>query len=172
MAEPFLTEIRLMSFDFAPKGWAKCDGQLLPVQQNRGLFDLLGTRYGGDGKQNFALPDLRSRVVIHRNGSHALAETGGEEDHTLTPAEVPAHTHTAVATSQNAISATPSNTVGYARSGNALYAPATNPVHMAEQAVARTGGSEPHTNMQPYLTINFCIALQGIFPSASQQSAR
>jgi microcystin-dependent protein len=167
MAEPFLSEIRLMSFDFAPRYWAKCDGQLLPIKQNQALFSLLGTNYGGDGKTSFGLPDFRGRVALHRSSSHALASRGGEEDHTLTPSEIPSHTHPVVATSQNASTGIPSSAVGYARAANALYAPPTNPVNMAEQAVSRSGGSEPHTNMQPYLTISFCIALNGIFPSPS-----
>jgi microcystin-dependent protein len=165
MAEPFLSEIRMMSFVFAPRGWALCNGQLLPINQNQALFSLLGTTYGGDGRVNFGLPDLRARVPIHMGSGHTLGERGGEQAHTLSISEIPTHTHIAVATANNATTATPSNTVGYARTANQMFAPAATLVAMSTQAVTNTGGSQAHLNMQPFLTISFCIALQGIFPS-------
>lgn len=165
MAEPFLSEIRLMSFVFAPRGWALCNGQLLPINQNQALFSLLGTTFGGNGQTDFALPDLRGRTPIHVGSGHTLGEVGGEQAHTLSIAEMPTHTHTLTATSSNASATTPSNAVGYARAGTLMYGPASNLVAMAPQAVSNVGGSQAHLNMQPFLTLSFCIALQGIFPS-------
>jgi microcystin-dependent protein len=165
MAEPFLSEIRLMSFVFAPKGWALCNGQLLPINQNQALFSLLGTTFGGDGRVNFALPDLRGRTPIHVGSGHTLGERGGEQAHTLSIAELPEHTHVANGTSSNASAPMPSNTVGYARASSSTYGPPTNLVSMSPQTVGNTGGSQAHLNMQPFLTLSFCIALQGIFPS-------
>lgn len=166
MAEPFLSEVRIMSFSFAPKGWALCNGQLLPINQNQGLFSLLGTTFGGDGRVNFALPDLRGRVPIHVGGGHTLGERGGEQAHTLSIAELPAHTHAAAATRARATTGTPGSDKLLAQSrGASLYAAASNLVAMAPNAVASIGGSQPHLNMQPFLALNFCIALQGIFPS-------
>jgi microcystin-dependent protein len=165
MAEPFLSEIRIMSFQFAPRGWALCNGQLLPINQNQALFSLLGTTFGGDGRVNFALPDLRGRTPIHVGSGHTLGERGGEQAHTLSIAELPTHTHVANATSSNATAPAPSNGVGYARAGTQIYGGPTNLVAMAPQAVGNVGGSQAHLNMQPFLTLSFCIALQGIFPS-------
>jgi len=165
MAEPFLSEIRIMSFVFAPKGWALCNGQLLPINQNQALFSLLGTTFGGDGEVNFALPDLRGRTPIHVGGSHTLGERSGEQAHTLSISELPEHTHTANGTSNMANAITPTNTVGYGRSSTQMYGPATQLIAMNSQAVTNTGGSQAHLNMQPFLTLSFCIALQGIFPS-------
>lgn len=166
MAEPFLSEIRIMSFVFAPKGWALCNGQLLPINQNQALFSLLGTTFGGDGRVNFALPDLRGRVPIHVGSGHTLGERGGEQAHTLSIAELPEHAHVANATTTTATTNTPTSSLGLAKSGGAaLYAAATNLVAMASNAVAPVGGSQAHLNMQPFLTLSFCIALQGIFPS-------
>lgn len=167
MAEPFLGEIRLFSFSFPPKGWALCNGQLLPINQNQGLFSLLGTNYGGDGRVNFALPDMRGRVPIHMGGSHTLGERGGEQAHTLSIAELPTHAHTANVTSAAATTSTPDNTLLLAQSQGAnLYSSAgANLVAMASNALQNTGGSQAHLNMQPFLTLNYCIALQGIFPS-------
>ena len=165
MAEPFLSEIRIFSFSFAPKGWALCNGQLLPINQNQALFSLLGTTFGGDGRVNFALPDLRARTPIHVGSGHILGERGGQEAHTLSVTELPEHTHAANATSSNATSAVPSASLGYARSGSQMYGEPANLVSMATQAVSNVGGSQAHLNMQPFLTVSFCIALQGIFPS-------
>jgi microcystin-dependent protein len=163
MAEPFLSEIRIMSFVFAPRGWALCNGQLLPINQNQGLFSLLGTTFGGDGRVNFALPDLRSRVPIHVGSGHTLGERGGEQAHTLSIAELPTHTHVLrdnSGTGQN----NPPNTVLSKAAAN-MYGPATQLAAMGAGSVTNTGGSQAHLNMQPFLTVSFCIALQGIFPS-------
>jgi microcystin-dependent protein len=163
MAEPFLSEIRIMSFGFAPKGWALCDGQLLPINQNQALFSLLGTTYGGDGRVNFGLPDLRSRVPIHFGGGHALGERGGEQAHTLSIAELPTHTHAVQASADNGDAPVPAG--NYLGSANNLYTAAANLTSLDPSSVANTGGSQAHLNMQPFLTLSFCIALQGIFPS-------
>lgn len=152
-----------MSFGFPPKGWATCDGQLLPINQNQALFSLLGTTYGGDGRVNFALPDLRGRVPIHMGGSHTLGERGGEQSHTLSISELPAHTHIANATTNGSDSVVPSDGVLGATSN--MYGPATNLASLAPAMVSSIGGSQAHLNMQPFLVLNFSIALQGIFPS-------
>lgn len=167
MAEPFLSEIRLFSFVFAPKGWALCNGQLLPINQNQALFSLLGTTFGGDGRVNFALPDLRGRLPIHVGSGHTLGERGGEQAHTISIAELPTHTHVANATTATSTTNTPGNTLLLAQSVAAnLYASAnSNLVAMAASSIANVGGSQAHLNMQPFLVLNFCIALQGIFPS-------
>lgn len=164
MAEPFLSEIRLMSFVFAPRGWALCNGQLLPINQNQGLFSLLGTTYGGDGRVNFALPDLRGRVPIHTGAGHTLGERGGEQAHTLSTAELPMHAH-GVAASSTASGGTASPSGGFLGGANNAYHAPANPTALSPQTITSTGGSQAHLNMQPYLTLSFCIALQGIFPS-------
>jgi len=165
MAEPFLSEIRIMSFEFAPRGWALCNGQLLPINQNQALFSLLGTTFGGDGRVNFALPDLRGRTPIHTGSGHTLGERGGEQAHTLSIAELPTHTHVLNATSSNGTQLIPAGNL-LAASANQLYhAPDGNLQAMSPSAVANVGGSQAHLNMQPFLTLNFSIALQGIFPS-------
>ena len=166
MAEPFLSEIRIMSFVFAPKGWALCNGQLLPINQNQALFSLLGTTFGGDGRVNFALPDLRGRAPIHVGSGHTLGERGGEQAHTVSIAELPTHTHVAQATSASATTAIPSSSMLLATSVNyEAYRPPTTLVSMNPGTVTNTGGSQAHLNMQPFLILSFCIALQGIFPS-------
>ncbi len=164
MAEPFLSEIRIMSFSFAPRGWALCNGQLLPINQNQALFSLLGTTFGGDGRVNFALPDFRARTPIHVGSSHTLGERGGEQNHTLSAAELPQHTHTVQGSSISA--------GGAALPVNAVHAPANNAYHAPSSlttlhpaSVTASGGSQAHLNAQPYLALNFTIALQGIFPS-------
>jgi microcystin-dependent protein len=169
MAEPFLSEIRIMSFVFAPKGWALCNGQLLPINQNQALFSLLGTTFGGDGRVNFALPDLRGRTPIHVGEGHTLGERGGEQAHTISIAELPTHTHVANGTST---SSDPNGT--NIPAGNLLcagpaeiYAAPSQLVALNASMVGNTGGSQAHLNMQPFLTLSFCIALQGIFPSPS-----
>jgi microcystin-dependent protein len=166
MAEPFLSEIRLMSFSFAPKGWAMCNGQLMPINQNQALFSLLGTTYGGDGRVNFGLPDLRGRVPTHMGSGLTLGERGGEQSVTLSVAQMPTHVHVANATSNPAVANTPpgGSLLGQS-SGQFLYGAATNLTAMAPQSIGNTGGSQAHLNMQPFLTLTFCIALQGIFPS-------
>ncbi|MBK9051535.1 MAG: phage tail protein [Chloroflexi bacterium] len=163
MAEPFLSEIRIMSFVFAPRGWALCNGQLLPINQNQALFSLLGTTFGGDGRVNFALPDLRGRTPIHVGSGHTLGERGGEQAHTLSIAELPQHTHVANASNQDANTPSPTN----ALLGNApnMYANPANLTSLLPSTITNTGGSQAHLNMQPFLTLSFCIALQGIFPS-------
>jgi microcystin-dependent protein len=166
MAEPFLSEIRIMSFNFAPKGWAMCNGQLLPINQNQALFSLLGTTYGGDGRVNFALPDLRGRTPIHEGSGHTLGERGGEQAHTLTISELPLHTHSAVAANVAPAGGAPNNTRVLSQSSGAnLYAGASNLQTMLPASISTVGGSQAHLNMQPFLALTFCIALQGIFPS-------
>lgn len=165
MAEPFLSEIRIMSFNFAPKGWAMCNGQLLPINQNQGLFSLLGTTFGGDGRVNFALPDLRSRVPIHVGSGHTLGERGGEPAHTLSISELPTHTHVLNGTSNNAVNTPASNTVMGKSAPQSAYVSPTNLVVMDPRSISSVGGSQAHLNMQPFLVLTFCIALQGIFPS-------
>ena len=167
MAEPFLSEIRIMSFEFAPKGWALCNGQLLPINQNQALFSLLGTTFGGDGRVNFALPDLRSRTPIHVGSGHTLGERGGEQTHTLSIAELPQHTHNLNASANDATTDTPAANVVLAKAALDLYRSPTSPVAMEPGVVQNAGGSQAHLNMQPFLTLSFCIALQGIFPSAN-----
>ena len=163
MAEPFLAEIRLMSFGFAPKGWAMCNGQLLPINQNQALFSLLGTMYGGNGQVTFGLPDLRGKTPISVGAGHTLGQTGGEQSHTLSMAEMPMHTHFLQATNANGSTNSPNNAYLAAFSGGYNnVAPLTT---MIPQSVTNVGGSQAHLNMQPYLTLTFCIALQGIFPS-------
>ena len=168
MAEPFLSEIRIMSFVFAPKGWALCNGQLLPINQNQALFSLLGTTFGGDGRVNFALPDLRGRTPIHVGSGHTLGERGGESAHTLSIAELPTHTHVLNGSSTLADAAVPAGNllalVDNTTFGNAYSAPG-NLVALGAGSIANVGGSQAHLNMQPFLTLSFCIALQGIFPS-------
>jgi microcystin-dependent protein len=165
MAEPFLAEIRVISFNFAPKGWALCNGQLLPINQNQALFSLLGTTYGGDGRVNFGLPNLQGRVPIHVGDGHTLGEVGGEMAHTLSIAELPVHAHGVQGSSTPAEMITPTNQVSYLGLANNVYTPSQNLVALAPAAVTNAGGSQAHLNMQPFLTLNFCIALQGIFPS-------
>jgi microcystin-dependent protein len=164
MAEPFLSEIRIMSFNFAPKGWAQCNGQLLPINQNQPLFSLLGTTFGGDGRVNFALPDLRGKTPIHVGQGHTLGERGGETSHTLTLSEIPTHIHSVqVSTASSGGNDNPSNR--FLGSANNLFHTPTSQTPMNPGTVANAGGSQAHLNMQPYLTLLFAIALQGIFPS-------
>lgn len=167
MAEPFLSEIRLMSFVFAPKGWALSNGQLLPINQNQALFSLLGTTFGGDGRVNFALPDYRGRAPIHVGSGHTLGERGGEQAHTLSISELPTHTHVLNARDTGSSDANVNVPAGNLFSNskpNNLYQNTTSGL-TPTAGVSNVGGSQAHLNMQPFLTISFCIALQGIFPS-------
>jgi microcystin-dependent protein len=163
MAEPFIAEIRMMSFNFPPKGWAFCNGQLLPINQNQALFSLLGTTFGGDGRVNFALPNLQGRTPIHMGSGHTLGELGGEFAHTLSIGELPQHTHIANATNTNGTVALPANNVLGAL--NNAYNQLAQQTSINSGTISNVGGSQAHQNMQPFLTINFSIALQGIFPS-------
>jgi microcystin-dependent protein len=171
MADPFVAEIRIFPFNFAPKGWAWCDGQLMPISQNTALFSLLGTTYGGNGKSNFALPDLQGRAPMHPGQGpglslHDLGETGGSETVTLLESEIPAHSHTLMSLGAPANRTNPiGNTIARVSAGNAYVPPAGAPlVSMSDQALPPAGGDQPHNNMQPYLTFFFNIALQGVFP--------
>lgn len=163
MSSPFLAEIRIFSFNFAPKGWAMCNGQLLPINQNQALFSLLGTTYGGDGRVNFALPDLRGRVPMHVGNGHIQGEKAGEAAHTLIISEMTAHTHPVTACSDQAALPSPSGNL-WGKDASSPYAASGN-VTMAPADITTVGGSQAHQNMSPYLTLTFGIALQGIFPS-------
>jgi microcystin-dependent protein len=163
MSEAFLGEIRIMSFNFAPKNWAQCNGQLLPINQNQALFSLLGTMYGGDGRVNFALPNLQTRVPIHMGQGFTQGQAGGEQAHTLTISEMPAHTHSMSGSTTNADVVSPVDNV-LAQSSQ-LYGPSSQVTSLDPSTNGSIGGSQPHPNLQPYLTLTFCIALIGIFPS-------
>jgi microcystin-dependent protein len=164
MSEPFLSEIRMVGFNFAPRGWAFCDGQILPINQNQSLYSLLGTTYGGDGRTSFALPDLRGRAPMHFNGSYRLGQRGGGENVPITVAEIPQHDHSVSAADVDADAGGPAGNA-FAISETFIYADPANLVPMNPNCVSTGPGGSPHNNMQPYLTINFCIALQGVFPS-------
>lgn len=169
MADPFVAEIRVFPFNFAPKGWAWCDGQLLPLSQNTALFSLLGTTYGGNGKSNFALPDLQGSVPMHPGQGpglslYDLGQVGGSENVSLLLSEIPSHTHALrVAGSDDAETNTPTNNA-LSRAKLNIYSNNTTVTPMAFEALAPAGGGLPHNNMMPYLTFYFCIALQGVFP--------
>ncbi len=167
MSEPFLSEIKIMSFNFPPKGWALCNGQFLPINQNQALFSLLGTTYGGNGQTTFALPDLRSRVPMHEGSGFTLGQVGGQEFHTLTVSEMPTHSHVVNPVANAAANATVGDPTGNfcANSGKSCYTTDAPNNAMSPGAVTNTGGSQPHENRSPFLVLNFCIALQGIFPS-------
>jgi len=169
MAEPFLSEIRMVSFPFAPKGWALANGQTLPINQNQALFSLLGTTFGGNGQTTFALPNYMSRVPMHVGNRHVLGESAGEPAHTLTANELPRHSHTVQAVDTGSATAnvnTPvNNFFSNSQPGNLYQNSGGSIVALKDGAISNTGGSQAHQNMQPYLTINFCVALQGIFPS-------
>jgi microcystin-dependent protein len=170
MAEPFLGELRIMSFNFAPKGWALCQGQTLPINQNQALFSLLGTAYGGDGRVTFALPNLQGRTPIHPGGGFGfVGERFGETSHTLTQSEMPPHIHQAVTDNTTAPASGGNQPAATKRlAGNDpgfLYSAASQPLLMAPGAIGNTGGSQPHNNLQPFIALTFAIALQGIFPS-------
>jgi microcystin-dependent protein len=164
MGTPFIGELKLVAFNFAPKGWATCDGQLLPINQNQPLFSLLGTTYGGDGRTTFALPDLRGRLAMHVGDGHTQGEAAGEVTHTLTQQEIPPHLHQVMGTN-TATGATPlpGGNV-FANATVNAYAQPSPPTPLLPQSVSSTGG-QPHDNMAPYTVLTFCVALQGIFPS-------
>jgi microcystin-dependent protein len=170
MADPFVAEIRIFPFNFAPRGWAWCDGQLLPISQNTALFSLLGTTYGGDGKSTFALPDLQGNAPMHPGQGpglslHDLGEIGGSETVSLLEWEIPSHAHTLRASLDDGDLTIPAPTRSLAKAqGQNVYAPAGSSVQMSGDALAPAGGDQPHNNMMPYLTFYFCIALQGVFP--------
>ena len=163
MATPFLGEVKIISWNFAPRGWAFCNGQLLAINQNQALFSLLGTQYGGNGTTNFALPNLQSRTPIHLGGGFVQGQVGGEQGHTVAVGEMAAHTHAAVASSNTPGVASPANAF-WASGSEQAYSDTANQV-MNPLAVSSVGGSQPHENMSPYLVVNMIIALQGIFPS-------
>ena len=167
MSEPFLAEIRIVGFNFAPRGWAFCDGQILPINQNQSLYSLLGTIYGGDGRTSFALPDLRSRTPMHRGDGHSLGQRGGAETVTLTAAEIAAHTHTFRASSSAGVDRTATNDILADVTPSGLYrdAEAATMTALRSGSITNAGGGQAHNNMQPYTTLSFCIALQGLFPS-------
>lgn len=165
MAQPYVGEIRMFAGNFAPAGWMFCSGQLLPISENETLFQLIGTTYGGDGESTFSLPNLQSRVPIHQGGGVTLAETGGVEDVTLTVSQIPAHTHPLLGSTDVANTPNPATNV-LARSGQVqMFINADPSAAMNPNAISFVGGSQPHTNLQPYLVINFIISLFGIFPS-------
>lgn len=165
MAQPYVGEIRMFAGNFAPAGWMFCEGQLLPISENETLFQLIGTTYGGDGQSTFALPDLRGRLPLHQGNGFILAETGGAEDITLTVSQVPAHSHPLLASGGIASAPTPGGYVPARVTAGDLYEIGSADLTMAAAAVGSTGGSQPHTNMQPYLCVSFIISLFGIFPS-------
>jgi microcystin-dependent protein len=167
MAEPFLAELRIFSFDFAPKGWAQCNGQLLPINQNQALFSLLGTQFGGDGRVNFALPNLQDRVPMHVGGSFQPnpGQTGGEAAHTLTSQEMPVHTHFLQGSNTQADQVVPTGNVFATAGGNTYNKVSTGATTLLPGTISNYGGSQPHENRSPYIALNICIALQGIFPT-------
>jgi microcystin-dependent protein len=164
MAEPFLSEIRLFSFNYAPQGWALCNGQFLPINQNQALFSLLGTTYGGNGQTTFALPNLRGRVPIHFGDGHTLGEAAGSTSVTVNTQQMPAHLH-GLQASANSQGTSSDPTNAFLAPVNGGYGPAGSLTTLEPSSVSSVGGNQPHNNMMPYLTLNFCIALQGIFPS-------
>jgi len=170
MGTPFMSEIKILSFNFPPKGWAFCNGQLLPINQNQALFSLLGTTYGGNGQTTFALPNLRGRIPIHMGNGHTQGEASGSTAVTLSQQQMPAHTHMLQASSSEGNTPLPfANGTGtvLAALPPKIYGAPSNPTTLHPSTVTNLGGSQPHNNMMPYLVLNFCIALQGIFPSTN-----
>ena len=167
--DPFVAEIRIFPFNFAPKGWAFCDGQLLPLSQNTALFSLLGTTYGGDGKSNFALPNMQGNAPMHPGQGpglslHDLGETGGSDTVSLLESEIPSHSHPLSVSAADGISTSPVNNMFAQGAGVSIWSVGATNTQFSDQAIAPAGGDQPHNNMQPYLTLNFCIALQGVYP--------
>ena len=167
MSEPFLAEVRMVGFNFAPRGYAQCDGQILPINQNQALFSLLGTTYGGDGRTSFGLPELRGRTPIHVGAGHNLGQRAGEANHQLTIAEIPNHDHMAQGTSDPASAPIPTGRLLADSAPNEIFHAPTSLVNLAAGTTGNTGNNEGHNNMQPFLAINFVIALTGLFPSRS-----
>lgn len=165
MAQPYVGEIRLFAGNFAPAGWMFCEGQLLPISENETLFQLIGTTYGGDGQSTFALPDLRGRIPIHQGNGFILAETGGAEEITLTVNQIAAHSHPLLASAATATDPNPANNVSATTTQMEIYYADAPDSNMAPQSISPVGGSQPHTNFQPYLCVDFIISLFGIFPS-------
>lgn len=166
MAQPYVGEIRMFAGNFAPAGWMFCDGQLLPISENETLFNLIGTTYGGDGQTTFALPDLRGRLPIHQGSNFTLAQTGGAEEVSLTVNQIPAHSHVPLSNSGNGTSSDPTNNFRAAQPALLPYSgPGSANVNLAPDTISPIGGSQPHTNFQPYLCVDFIISLFGIFPS-------
>lgn len=170
--EPFLGEIMPVGFNFCPRGWATCDGQILPINQYQSLYSLLGTTYGGDGRTTFALPDLRGRMVLHQGSSgtsgstnHTLGQRSGDEIHAITSSEIPQHKHTVNASTHPADNRSPLESVWASQDCNGFYSTGDGNVNMSSAAIAHTGEGQAHENMPPFLTINYCIAIQGLFPS-------
>jgi microcystin-dependent protein len=165
MSEPFLAEIRIMSFNFPPKGWAFCNGQIMAISQNQALFSLLGTTYGGNGQTTFALPNLQGRIPLHTGNGTTLGQMTGEENHTLITPEMPVHNHFASGSGANGNAPVPTGAL-LAAETTPMYATTNpNPAALLDGTIAQAGGSQPHSNMMPFLTLNFCIALAGIFPA-------
>jgi microcystin-dependent protein len=167
--DPFVAEIRIFPFNFAPKGWAFCDGQILPLSQNTALFSLLGTTYGGDGKSNFALPDMQGNVPMHPGQGpglslHDLGETGGSDTVSLLESETPSHSHAWTVSAADAQTGSPTSQLFASGIGIGMYAAPGGLTPLSDNALAPAGGDQPHNNLQPYLTLNFCIALQGVYP--------
>lgn len=167
--DPFVAEIRIFPFNFAPKGWAFCDGQILPLSQNTALFSLLGTTYGGDGKSNFALPNMQGNAPMHPGQGpglslHDLGETGGSDTVSLLESEIPSHSHAWTVSGADAVTGSPSDQLFASGIGIGMYAVPGGLTQLSDNALAPAGGDQPHNNMQPYLTLNFCIALQGVYP--------
>lgn len=165
MGTPFLGEIKIVAFNYAPNGWAMCNGQFLPINQNQALFSLFGTTYGGNGQTTFALPDLRGRVPLHTGGGFTQGQAGGQTAHTITTSEMPQHIHFAQGTNDNAAVANPAGNVWASGGQQVYFDPPANLVNMTPGAVTSVGGSQPHENMSPYLTLTFIVALIGVFPS-------
>jgi microcystin-dependent protein len=166
MGEPYIGEIRMVGFNFAPAGWMLCQGQLLPIDQNEALFNLIGTTYGGDGQATFALPNLQSRVPMHQGSNYVIGESGGTETVTLTVSQIPPHNHPALAQSENGNQGSPANGV-WAASTLLQYTTNNANATMNTSLVGQSGGSQPHDNMMPFLTINFIISLYGVYPTQS-----
>jgi microcystin-dependent protein len=165
MAEPFLSEIRIFSFSYAPQGWALCNGQFLPIAQNQALFSLLGTTYGGNGQTTFALPNLRGRLPIHEGDGQTLGEAAGTSAVTVNIGQLPTHVHLVNASSTDGNTSTPTNGILAREVGNVYRPPTAGLIAQNPEIISSVGGNQPHTNMMPYLVLNFCIALTGIFPS-------